>query len=77
MNHYEKLAVFIIRLASLSAVLYGLMWLISAISVMSISNFFFDPVSATWIKSSVLWLVFGVVGFALSKPLGRLIGKDL
>ncbi len=85
MNQYEKAAIFVIRLGSAFAGLYGLLLIFGLIIGIFFNNFFgslwffsfnmiFAPIQ---FQSIIYWLALGVGGFVLSKPLGRLIGRDL
>ena len=79
MNHYAKIAVVIIRLVAFLSFLLGLLGIIYGVVAIELLDSSSDERRATAarIASSILFLVVGLVTHLISKPVGRLLGKDL
>ena len=67
MNHYEKLAIVILRVLGCRAALYALV-------LPLISLFFYSPQTVIeGMYSSYIYFMLGILLFVLGKPLARLI----
>ena len=76
MSHYQKLATLLIRFAAFLLVLFGLMGLLFGLYAGLISEAL-SPEFQERLTSSVLYLIGGVVLFALACLLGKVIGRNL
>lgn len=75
MTHYDKIAIFTIRMTSLALILYGLYEFVDAIKLSwQIPDY---PWNVAFLKDSFVWMMMGGVLFFLSKPLGRMVGNGL
>jgi hypothetical protein len=75
MNRYQIFSVFIIRL------LGGLSFLVGVLGVSAISIHQIYPTSVQSgfqkLPSEIFYTLFGIVLYLVSKPIGRLLGRDL
>ena len=76
MSHYQKLATLLIRFAAFLLVLFGLMGLLFGLYAGLISEAL-SPEFQERLTSSVLYLIGGVILFALARLLGKVVGRHL
>ena len=76
MSHYQKLATLLIRFAAFLLVLFGLMGLLFGLYARLISEAL-SPEFQERLTSSVLYLIGGVILFALARLLGKVVGRNL
>ena len=76
MSHYQKLATLLIRFAAFLFVLFGLMGLLFGLYARLISGSL-SPEFQERLTSSVLYLIGGVILFALARLLGKVVGRHL
>jgi hypothetical protein len=76
MNHYQKLAIVLIRFAGCAAVAVGLLGFVYGAALMA-RGASLSPEQAERFGSSAWYVVFGLILFLLGRPLGRLLGRGL
>ena len=76
MSHYQKLATLLIRFAAFLFALFGLMGLLFGMYARLISGVV-SPEFQERLTSSVLYLIGGVILFALARLIGKVVGRNL
>lgn len=76
MNHYQKVAIVLVRGAGAAAVAVGLLGFVYGTALVARGTSL-SPEQAERFGSSVWYIVFGLVLFLLGRPLGRLLGRGL
>lgn len=76
MNHYQKLAIVLVRGAGMFAVALGLFGFLYGTALI-VRGASLTPEQAERFGSSVWYVIFGIVLFLLGPPLGRLLGRGL
>jgi hypothetical protein len=76
MNHYQKLAIVLVRCAGAGAVALGVLGFVYGAALVARGTSL-SPDQAERFGSSVWYVVFGLVLFLLARPLGRLLGRRL
>jgi hypothetical protein len=76
MNHYQKVAILLVRLTAIIVFALGLMGLFYGAALSTYGAPMTDQQSERWIGS--FWYIgFGVALFFGSRPLGRFLGRGL
>ena len=76
MNHYQKIAILLVRFAATIALALGVMGLLYGAALSTYGSPMTDQQSERWI-GSVWYVGFGVGLFFASAPLGRFLGRGL
>ena len=76
MNHYQKIAILLVRFAGAGSIAVGFLGFIYG-AVLVARRVTLSPEQTERFGSSIWYIVFGLIIFFLARPVGRLLGRGL